>query len=196
MHHLCKILSFGELFSFLNGNFCLLQPVYNAKNSFTHCIPFVKSKQNSNSAVGTWILPWIIMNCMTNYVAMISYCNFVLRENIGNYLRSHFYMPHDWLKNNQSRAAISTSAVPRHVSAFFKLTSLFPFDANDITRNLDCWRSRRQQVARYIQGQSSHERLYAHGDLKFSFFKPLNLYGPASKTTWNRKNCYQDECYS
>ena len=36
-------------------------------------------------------------------------------------------MPRDWLKNNQSLAAISTSAVPQHVRAFFKLTSLFPF---------------------------------------------------------------------
>ena len=33
-------------------------------------------------------------------------------------------MPRDWLKNKQSRVAISTSAVPPHVRAYFKLTSL------------------------------------------------------------------------
>ena len=43
---------------------------------------------------------------------------------IGNYLRGHFYVPSDWLKNNQSRAAIITSSVPPHVHAFFKLASL------------------------------------------------------------------------
>ena len=34
-------------------------------------------------------------------------------------------MPRDWLKNNQSLTTISTSAVPLHVRAFFKLTSFF-----------------------------------------------------------------------
>ena len=38
-----------------------------------------------------------------------------------------FYVLLDWLKNNQSRDAISTSAVPLHVHVFFKLTSLFAF---------------------------------------------------------------------
>ena len=109
-------------------------------------------------------------------------------------------MTRDWLKNNQSRAAISTSAVPLHVCAFFKLTSFFlTFDTNDVTRNLDCWRNRLRvsvHVAHYIRGRSSHERLYAHGGPKFPFFKALNLYGLATKTTWNWKNCYQDKCYS
>ena len=51
-----------------------------------------------------------------------------------------FYIPHDWLKNNQSGAASSTSTVPPHVHTFFKLTDLpfFPFDINDVTQNLDC----------------------------------------------------------
>ena len=49
-----------------------------------------------------------------------------------------FYAPLDWLKNNQSWAAISTSAIPPHVHAFFKLTDLLPFDTNDVTRNLNC----------------------------------------------------------
>ena len=44
---------------------------------------------------------------------------------IGNYLRSHFYVLRDWLKNNQSRATISISAVPSYVRPFFKLTSFF-----------------------------------------------------------------------
>ena len=35
-----------------------------------------------------------------------------------------FYVLRDWLKNNQSRAAISTSAVTPHVRGFFKLTDL------------------------------------------------------------------------
>ena len=118
------------------------------KNSFAHCVPFVKSKQNSNSAVGTWIPPWTIMKCMTNYVAMISYFNFVLVENIIYGVT--FYVPRDWQKNNQSRATISTSAVPLHVCAFFKLIPFFPFDTNDITRNLDCWQNRqRVHVAHY-----------------------------------------------
>ena len=43
---------------------------------------------------------------------------FCFVENIGNYLRSHFFVLRDWLKNNQSRAAISTSAVPPYVRAF------------------------------------------------------------------------------
>ena len=38
-----------------------------------------------------------------------------------------FYMPRIWLKSNQSRVAIITSAVPPHVHAFFKLTDLFSF---------------------------------------------------------------------
>ena len=38
-----------------------------------------------------------------------------------------FYVPCDWLKINQSRAIISTSAIQPHVHAFFKLTLLFPF---------------------------------------------------------------------
>ena len=53
-----------------------------------------------------------------------------------------FYMPRDWLKNNQSRAAISTFAIPPHVHTLFKLTSLYPFHATNVTRNLDCWRIR------------------------------------------------------
>ena len=40
--------------------------------------------------------------------------------------------------NNQSQAAVSTSIVPSHVRAFFKLTDLFPpCDTNDVIRNLD-----------------------------------------------------------
>ena len=105
-------------------------------------------------------------------------------NSIGNYLRSHFYMPCDWLKINQSQAAISTYAVPPHVCAFFKLTSLFL-----ITRNLDYWQNR---LRVYV---ALHTRiLHVHGDLEFSFFKPLNIKGPATKSTWKWKNCYQDEC--
>ena len=117
--------SFGELFSFLWQILHFTTLVQRKKNSFAHCVPFVKSKQNSNSAVGTWIPPWTIMNCKTNYVAIISYCNFVLVEDIGNYLQSHFYLPCYWLKNNQSRATISTTAIPPYARTFFKLTSLF-----------------------------------------------------------------------
>ena len=51
--------------------------------------------------------------------------------------RVTFYVYRACLKNNQSRAAISASAVPPHVRAFFKLK-----DTNDVTRNLDCWRNR------------------------------------------------------
>ena len=36
-----------------------------------------------------------------------------------------FYVPRDWLFFNQSRGAISTSAVPPNVRAFFELTDLF-----------------------------------------------------------------------
>ena len=52
-----------------------------------------------------------------------------------------FYVPRDWLKSNQLQDAISTSDVPPHARAFFKQTD-FPFDTNDVTRYLDCWRNR------------------------------------------------------
>ena len=68
----------------------------------------------------------------------------VARHDDHDALRSHFYVPRGWLKNNQSRAAVSTSAVQPHVCAFFKLTSFFTFDTNDVTRDLDCRRNRLQ----------------------------------------------------
>ena len=181
-------------FSHFYDNFCLLQPLYNPppKKKLIFSLRSICKIKTEIRFYSRNMDP--SLNYYDN-VAMISYCNFVLGENVGNHLRSHFYEPRDWLKNNQSRGAISTSAVPPYVRAFFKLTPFY-FDTNDVTRNLDCWRSRRQKVARYIRGRSSHERLYAHRDLEFSFFQPLNLYGPATKTTLNWKNCFQGECYS
>ena len=116
-----------------------------------------------------------------------------------NYLRSHLLRA-SWLAEKQPitgryQQIYRTTTRVR----VFKLASLFShFDINDVTRNLDCCGNRlRVQVARYIR-RSVHTRiLYAYGDQGNSFFfKPLNLYGPASKTTWNWKNCYQDECHS
>ena len=112
-------------------------------------------------------------------------CNFVLGENIGNYLRSHLLrasrLPE---KQPITGRYLHICRTTTRARVLHTNRSLFPFDTNDVTRNLNCSRRRRRHVAHYIRGQSSHERLYASGNPKFSFLKPLNLYETATKTTW------------
>ena len=89
--------------------------------------------------------------------------------------RVTFYVPRDWLKNNRSQAAISTSAILPHMRASFKLTSLFLLWHQRC--NMESWLLLKQAMSPCggtYEGLPN-ERLYAHGDPKFSYIKPLNL---------------------
>ena len=68
---------------------------------------------------------------MMRSISLVNFFFFIVKpmnynsKSCSVWIRGHFYVLRDWLKNNQSQAAIITSAVPPHVHMFFKLTSFF-----------------------------------------------------------------------
>ena len=71
----------------------------------------------------------------------------------------------------------------------------FSFIANDVRRNLDCWRNKlRVHVALHTRKVIPWETLRTWPP-KILLLQAFEFYGPATKTTWNWKNCNQDKRY-
>ena len=88
----------------------------------------------------------------------------VIRNTIGNYLRSQL-LHAPWLAEKQPITGRYQHTCRTTTRTCILQTNrpLFPFDTNDETRNLDCWRSRLWVSINMwctTRGRSSYERLY------------------------------------